>query len=45
VSPSAGADIACVITEAAAGNMGAVAPLPDFNAGLHALTTAHGALL
>src|SRR6185312_1331717 len=26
--------IACVITEAAAGNMGAVAPLPGFNAGL-----------
>jgi glutamate-1-semialdehyde 2,1-aminomutase len=40
-----GADIACVITEAAAGNMGTVAPQPDFNAGLRALTTAHGALL
>jgi glutamate-1-semialdehyde 2,1-aminomutase len=40
-----GEDIACVITEAAAGNMGAVAPLPDFNAGLRALTHAHGALL
>ncbi|WP_330233219.1 glutamate-1-semialdehyde 2,1-aminomutase [Nocardia sp. NBC_00508] len=37
--------IACVITEAAAGNMGAVAPLPGFNAGLRALTTEHGALL
>ena len=40
-----GADIACVITEAAAGNMGAVAPLPGFNAGLRAITAAHGALL
>ncbi|MDT4946395.1 MAG: glutamate-semialdehyde -aminomutase [Pseudonocardiales bacterium] len=40
-----GSDIACVITEAAAGNMGAVAPLPGFNAGLRAITTAHGALL
>jgi glutamate-1-semialdehyde 2,1-aminomutase len=40
-----GAEIACVITEAAAGNMGAVAPRPDFNAGLRALTRAHGALL
>jgi glutamate-1-semialdehyde 2,1-aminomutase len=34
-----------VITEAAAGNMGAVAPLADFNAGLRALANAHGALL
>jgi glutamate-1-semialdehyde 2,1-aminomutase len=40
-----GPEIACVITEAAAGNMGAVAPLPGFNAGLRALTNAHGALL
>jgi glutamate-1-semialdehyde 2,1-aminomutase len=40
-----GPDIACVITEAAAGNMGAVPPLPGFNAGLRALTAAHGALL
>jgi glutamate-1-semialdehyde 2,1-aminomutase len=38
-------DIACVITEAAAGNMGAVAPLPGFNAGLRAVTEEHGALL
>ncbi|WSY58808.1 glutamate-1-semialdehyde 2,1-aminomutase [Nocardia sp. NBC_00881] len=38
-------EIACVITEAAAGNMGAVAPLPGFNAGLRALTAEHGALL
>ncbi|WP_433682453.1 glutamate-1-semialdehyde 2,1-aminomutase [Nocardia sp. CA-119907] len=37
--------IACVITEAAAGNMGAVAPLPGFNEGLRKLTTEHGALL
>ncbi|HEX4726000.1 MAG TPA: glutamate-1-semialdehyde 2,1-aminomutase [Pseudonocardiaceae bacterium] len=37
--------IACVITEAAAGNMGAVAPLPGFNAGLRELAHAHGALL
>ena len=40
-----GADIACVITEAAAGNMGAVAPLPGFNAGLREITARHGALL
>ncbi|WP_375480411.1 glutamate-1-semialdehyde 2,1-aminomutase [uncultured Jatrophihabitans sp.] len=40
-----GADIACLITEAAAGNMGAVPPDPGFNAGLRELTAAHGALL
>jgi glutamate-1-semialdehyde 2,1-aminomutase len=40
-----GADIACVITEAAAGNMGTVAPAPGFNAGLRAITSANGALL
>ncbi|PZS14408.1 MAG: glutamate-1-semialdehyde-2,1-aminomutase [Pseudonocardiales bacterium] len=40
-----GSDIACVITEAAAGNMGAIAPLPGFNAGLREITSAHGALL
>jgi len=40
-----GNDIACVITEAAAGNMGAIAPLPGFNAGLREITSAHGALL
>jgi glutamate-1-semialdehyde 2,1-aminomutase len=40
-----GPDIACVITEAAAGNMGAVAPLPGFNAGLREITARHGALL
>ncbi|WP_459962657.1 glutamate-1-semialdehyde 2,1-aminomutase [Nocardia sp. IFM 10818] len=43
--------IACVITEAAAGNMGAVAPLPPegtlpgFNQGLRQLTRDNGALL
>lgn len=37
--------IACVITEAAAGNMGAVAPVEGFNAGLRKLTEADGALL
>ncbi|HWC80919.1 MAG TPA: glutamate-1-semialdehyde 2,1-aminomutase [Pseudonocardiaceae bacterium] len=37
--------IACVITEAAAGNMGAVAPHEGFNAGLREITAAHGALL
>jgi glutamate-1-semialdehyde 2,1-aminomutase len=40
-----GADIACVITEAAAGNMGAVPPVPGFNAGLRSITAEHGALL
>jgi glutamate-1-semialdehyde 2,1-aminomutase len=37
--------IACVITEAAAGNMGAIAPLSGFNAGLRDLAHQHGALL
>src|SRR3984885_4750292 len=40
-----GPDIACVITEAAAGNMGAVAPLPGFNSGLREITARYGALL
>jgi glutamate-1-semialdehyde 2,1-aminomutase len=40
-----GADIACVITEAAAGNMGAIAPAAGFNAGLREITSAAGALL
>jgi glutamate-1-semialdehyde 2,1-aminomutase len=40
-----GGDIACVITEAAAGNMGAIAPVAGFNAGLREITAAHGALL
>jgi glutamate-1-semialdehyde 2,1-aminomutase len=39
-----GADIACVITEAAAGNMGVVAPEPGFNAGLADLCRDNGAL-
>ena len=38
-------EIACIITEAAAGNMGAVAPAPGFNDGLRRLANAHGALL
>jgi glutamate-1-semialdehyde 2,1-aminomutase len=40
-----GDDIACVITEAAAGNMGAIAPSGGFNAGLRLITARHGALL
>jgi glutamate-1-semialdehyde 2,1-aminomutase len=36
--------IACVITEAAAGNMGVVPPAPGFNAGLADLCRSHGAL-
>ncbi|MQS07925.1 glutamate-1-semialdehyde 2,1-aminomutase [Streptomyces alkaliphilus] len=37
--------IACVITEAAAGNMGVVPPAEGFNAGLRELCDRHGALL
>jgi glutamate-1-semialdehyde 2,1-aminomutase len=40
-----GAEIACVITEAAAGNMGVVPPLDGFNAALRRITAEHGALL
>ncbi|MCU1672051.1 MAG: hemL [Frankiales bacterium] len=40
----AGDQIACVITEAAAANMGVVPPLPGFNAGVKALCEQHGAL-
>ncbi|MDS1114641.1 glutamate-1-semialdehyde 2,1-aminomutase [Gordonia westfalica] len=40
-----GDDIAAVITEAAAGNMGAIAPVDGFNAGLREITSRHGALL
>jgi glutamate-1-semialdehyde 2,1-aminomutase len=40
-----GDDIACLITEAAAGNMGAIAPVDGFNAGLREITYRHGALL
>jgi glutamate-1-semialdehyde 2,1-aminomutase len=39
-----GDDIACVITEAAVGNMGVVPPEPGFNAGLAELCQANGAL-
>ena len=40
-----GGDIACVITEAAAANMGVVAPLPGFNGTLQRLARDNGALL
>ena len=40
-----GTDIAAVITEAAAGNMGAVAPSQGFNQALRDVTAQHGALL
>ncbi len=40
-----GSAIACVITEAAAGNMGAIAPVDGFNAGLAQICHEHGALL
>jgi glutamate-1-semialdehyde 2,1-aminomutase len=40
-----GEEIACLITEAAAANMGVVAPLPGFNQQLRELTAEHGALL
>ena len=39
-----GQRIACVVTEAAAANMGVVPPLPGFNAGLAQLCRDHGAL-
>jgi glutamate-1-semialdehyde 2,1-aminomutase len=40
-----GHEIAAVITEAAAGNMGVVPPAPGFTEGLLRVTKAHGALL
>ncbi len=40
-----GDEIAAVITEASAGNMGTVPPLPGFNAELRRITAQHGALL
>ncbi|MGH3097498.1 MAG: glutamate-1-semialdehyde 2,1-aminomutase [Streptosporangiales bacterium] len=40
-----GDEIACVIAEAAAGNMGIVPPAPGFNEGLRALCDSYGALL
>ena len=39
-----GDEIAAVITEAAAANMGVVAPVPGFNAALARISSAHGAL-
>ncbi|TFI45641.1 glutamate-1-semialdehyde-2,1-aminomutase [Rhodococcus sp. 1R11] len=38
-------EIACIITEAAAGNMGAIPPVTGFNEGLRRLATERGALL
>ncbi len=38
-------DIACLITEAACGNMGVIAPQPGFNAALREITSRYGALL
>ncbi|MGE5830234.1 MAG: glutamate-1-semialdehyde 2,1-aminomutase, partial [Micromonosporaceae bacterium] len=40
-----GANVAAIITEAAAGNMGVVPPAPGFNAGLVRIAHEHGALL
>ena len=40
-----GREIAAVITEAAAGNMGVVPPEPAFSAALRTITRTHGALL
>ncbi|GGL33025.1 glutamate-1-semialdehyde 2,1-aminomutase [Phycicoccus endophyticus] len=40
-----GEQVACVITEAAAGNMGAVPPAPGFTEALRRVTAEHGALL
>jgi len=40
-----GAQIAAVITEAAAGNMGVVPPAPGYTNALRTITRAHGALL
>ncbi len=45
VFASRGGAVAAVITEAAAGNMGVVAPLPGFNARLAELCRQYGALL
>ncbi len=39
-----GGEIACIITEAAPGNMGLVPPAPGFNAALSRLAAEHGAL-
>jgi glutamate-1-semialdehyde 2,1-aminomutase len=40
-----GSDIACVIVEPVAGNMGCIPPLPGFLAGLRALCDEHGSVL
>ncbi|GAC1638603.1 MAG: glutamate-1-semialdehyde 2,1-aminomutase [Mycobacterium sp.] len=40
-----GDEIACIITEPSAGNMGTVSPLPGYNAALRRITADHGALL
>lgn len=40
-----GEDIACIIAEPVAGNMGVVPPLPGFLEGLREITTQYGALL
>ncbi len=40
-----GGEIACVITEAAAGNMGVVPPAPGFTAAMRRITSQYGALL
>ncbi len=40
-----GEDIACIIVEPVAGNMGVVPPIPGFLAGLRAVTRQYGALL
>ncbi|MBK8462308.1 MAG: glutamate-1-semialdehyde 2,1-aminomutase [Nigerium sp.] len=40
-----GAEIACVITEAAPANMGVVPPLPGFNEAIRRITREHGALM
>jgi glutamate-1-semialdehyde 2,1-aminomutase len=40
-----GSEIAAVVTEAAAGNMGVIAPREGFNEGLARIAHAHGALL
>lgn len=40
-----GDDIACIIVEPVAGNMGVVPPLPEFLQGLRDVTTKYGALL
>ena len=45
VFAEAGLEIAAVITEAAAGNMGAIAPAPGYNRGLREITRRYGALL